>query len=133
MATKYSTPTPGDLLVHEESAIVCRDSMAITNPTAAPFVAKVGQALTAGTITVATGEAASDGILLEEVSLAASETTVLKYGVLSRGPAAINEAAVATVDSAGADLTVATLLTAWAALGIQARSEPTDVTGTQIN
>lgn len=130
---KYSTPTMGDLLVHEESAIVCREETVITNPTAAPFTAIVGQAVSAnGTLVVAGGEAGTTGLLLQEVALGASETTVLKYGTLARGPAAINSAKIAAVDSAGAALNTATIMTAMAALGVVERTEPT-VSSTQIN
>lgn len=130
---KYKAKTAGDVLIHEESAIVCRDSVVIANQTAAAFTAVPGQPIDAsGNVVLATAEASTVGLLLESVALGASETTALKYGIVARGPCVIDEQSIALVDSAGASYTVATIVTALEALGMTVRQEPT-VSSTQTN
>lgn len=132
MTTKTKNPVIGDLLIHEESAIFCREEIAITNPTAAAFTAKVGQPLDGGTLVVDAGEAGCDGILLEEVTLTASQTTTKKYAYLARGPAVLNKSSIIVLDSNGATMDIAALVSALAALDIRVRLEPT-VSSTQTN
>ena len=132
MTTKSSTTTVGDFLLQEESAIRCRESVAITNPTAAAYTAPVGSPIKSdGTIALATEEASVVGFTLEEVVLAASGTSASKVGYIARD-ATINEAKIPDDDPAGTSYTMATILSTAAALGIIARYEPTK-SSTQTN
>lgn len=133
MAAKSELPTPGELLIHEESAAVCRESIVITNPTATAFTAKVGQPiLSTGVLAVDAEEASVVGLILENVELAASGDSPFKVGYLARGPAAIDKSKIIVLDSNGATMDIAALVTRLAALGIVSRLEPTK-TSTQTN
>ena len=133
MATKTSDVTVGDFLLHEESAIRCREVMAtVTNPTASAYDAPVGSPLKSdGTIALATEEASVVGFTLEKLELTASGTAS-NVPYIARD-AAINEAKIPDDDPAGSSYTMATVISTVLALGIIVRYEPSDKTSTQTN
>ena len=132
MVTKYSGTTVGDLLVHEESAIRCREITQVTNPSADDFEVVVGTPIKAGGVVIIGGEESSViGLLLEAFPLAGNETTGASYPYIARD-AAVNRDKIATHGPDGHPYDVAAIAAALEGLGIISRREPTKST-TQTN
>ena len=116
--------TLGDVVRNLWHPAYCMGEFFLVNPNAVAYAAQslVGQPVSISgdeaTLLEPGGEANAEGILMHPglLELGISETTDKKYPVLLRGPALIDQDSLPLEDLAGVAFTVATLVTAYAAL-----------------
>ena len=122
------SPNVGDLVLHEESQIICRRSAILENDTGAEDDLLVGRpVLTADsgvtyTPVPAASEASTAGLLLENHLAMADSATKAHVLFIVAGPAVLNKA---KIDVTG--LTAATVYTALEGLGFRLVDEPTKI------
>jgi hypothetical protein len=123
MATQTKGKVGGDVVLELFSKFHCLDDITITNGAAYVMELEAGYPMDANVPVVATGEAGTDGILIQPVSIPVSGTA--RVPVLLRGPATLNKNAMPTSDHAGVAFTMATIWTALEALdNIVLKAEP---------
>lgn len=128
--------TISDLLRWEVNQLYCRDAKTIKYTgagTAAAGAIKVGHPLklvsTQWVTVLGTDEASTIGLFLGNggertpEALAQNAITAQKYQILIRGPAIVNKSQIPTTDPAGTALTLATIVTALAAINIYTMTE----------
>lgn len=133
-----NTATPeGSFVQHIESPIVCLQSGVLVGPVGGMTALDLCGYPVKGTpaagftpILEAESAAGITGFICESgvLSLAAAASTMKKYRILVKGPAAIVEESLPTVDTEGTDLTAANLIAAAEAVGITVVNVPPKTT-----
>ena len=124
MALLSSSDVPSDV-VHQMDASICLEGYKLVNPSAAALddVEILGQPVKASganmVFVLDTDEANAIGVVVskKKIDLAIAGVTDDKYAVLVRGPASLNQGGLPANDVEGDAFTIATLVTAYKALG----------------
>lgn len=137
MTTKTSLGVIGDFVIHLESSEYCTIGAFVKNPAggtatiANPIGYPVKLVTTDWTLVLATDEANATAFIIKGdpfVALAAATNSPTKYQILKHPPAILCSDKIATTDARGAAFTVATLVTAFKALGFEFRTNPAKTT-----
>lgn len=127
---------PSDLIKHEESQVVCRQSAILENNSATALTAAHDGLfqpvkLVAGkwNFVLATDEANAEGLYIGDLNadLAAAADSEFPEAAINRGPAAINRDVIPTADIDATNFTMATLITALEGQGFKIVDESDNV------